>query len=505
MVSNGEIPLRDVVRVVRKFWCILPIAISVGTIGAFAALKILPKRYTSQTVVLVDPQTVSPDVIKPVVAETLGPRLASMQQQILSRTRLEPLINKFDLYAEDREKHSMDDLVARLQKAIEVVPMEPMSGTSRQLPGFSVQVTFGDPIHAQQICGEITSMFISENSKARVEQGQQTTSFLTTELDDAKRKLDAQDAALAQFKQRYLGALPDQEQTNLSLLMGMNSQLDANTQALSRAQQDRAFNQALLSQQEANWKVANATTGGQSPETIDQRLATLQDQLVALRAKYTDEYPDVVKLNSQITDLKRQMAAEPPPSPQTASDRPAAGEPPQLQQLRAKLHQDEVNIADLIKREAQIQEQIRVLQGRIQSSPAVEQQYKELTRNYQTALDFYNTLLKNREQAAMATNLEQRQEGEQFRVLDPPSLPTSPSFPKKATVLGGGVGGGLALGLGVLFLIALGDKAIYTEQDVEKCLEMPVLACVPKLDCLSRGPEAGPKSTSTWAVVDKHA
>lgn len=497
MVKNGEITLPDAKRVLRKFWWILPITVVVGLTGALVALKVLPKRYTSQTVVLVDPQSVSSAVVPPVVAENLAPRLASMQQQILSRTRLEPLITRFDLYGKDRAKISMDELVVRLQKSIEVVPMEPMSGTSRQLPGFSVQVTFGDPIHAQQICGEITSMFISENSKARVEQGQQTTSFLTTELEDAKRKLDAQDAALAQFKQRYLGSLPDQEQANLSMLMGMNSQLDANTQALSRAQQDRAFNQALLAQQEATIKAANATSSGQSPETIDQRLAVLQDQLAALRARYTDEHPDVVKLKSQIADLKSQLAAEPQPAIKAPADRPSAVESPQMQQLRAKLHQDDLNIADLTKREGQIQEQIRMLQGRIQSSPAVEQKYKELTRNYQTALDFYNTLLKNREQAAMATNLEQRQEGEQFRVLDPPSLPDKPSSPKKPVILGGGFGGGLALGAGILLLIALNDRSIYTEHDVESCLKMPVLASIPVLNGLVQrstdNAKAGPR------------
>jgi len=363
--------------------------------------------------------------------------------------------------------------------------MEPMAGTSRELPGFSVKVTFDDPLRAQQICGEITSMFMAENSRARVEQGQQATSFLTQQLEEAKGKLDAQDAKLAQFKQRYLGSLPDQEQTNLSLLMGMNSQLEANTQALSRAQQDKAFNESLLSQQEANWRPSQS---GQNPVTVDQQLAALEDQLAALRSKYTDEHPDVIKLKAFIADLKKQIAAQ--PRVQEKNDTAgltAVSEPPQIQQLRAKLHQDNLNLADLTKRQEQIQEQIRILQSRVQSSPAVEQQYKELTRNYQTALDVYNSLLKNREQAAMSSNLEQRQEGEQFRVLDPPSLPDTPSFPKKPLFLGGGAGAGLALGLGILFLLATSDKSLHTERDVETYLKLPVLALVPLLDVAGQG------------------
>ncbi|MGB2621035.1 MAG: GNVR domain-containing protein [Candidatus Acidiferrum sp.] len=475
--------MADAKRVLKRYWWVLPITVLGCTALAVVAIKVLPKKYTSQTVVLVDPPAVSADIVKPVVPENIGPRLASMQEQILSRTRLEPVIQRFGLYPQERARNSVDDLVVRLRNSIEVVPMEPMAGTSNQLAGFTVKVTFDNPFLAQQICGEITSMFTAESARAGVQQGEQATTFLTQQLEDAKSKLDAQDAKLAQFKQRYLGSLPDEEQTNLSLLTGMNTQLEAATQAISRAQQDKAFNQTLLAQQEANW---HASQTGQNPETVDQQLASLQDQLTALRAKYTDEHPDVVKLKALISDLKKQMAGEPQPKNE-AANRPVLAEPPQIQQLRAKLHQDDLNIADLTKQQAHIQDQIRVLEGRVQSSPVVEQQYKELTRNYQTALDFYNSLLKSSEQAAMSTNLEQQQEGEQFRVLDPASLPDAPSFPKKPMFLGGGAGAGLALGLGILFLLAVSDKSLHTERDVETYLKLPVLASVPLFEVALHG------------------
>lgn len=481
MVRNGEISFEDAKRILRRYWWILLVTIASCTAFAVVAIKILPKRFTSQTVILVDPPAVSADIVKPVVPENLGPSLASMQQQILSRSRLEPVIQKFDLYEKDRNRYSMDDLALKLRDSVEVTPMEAMAGTSnRQLPGFTVKVTFDNAFLAQQICTEITSMFTAESARAGVQAGEQATSFLTLQLEDAKAKLDAQDAKLAQFKQRYLGALPDEEQTNLSLLAGMNTQLEAITQAVSRAQQDKAFNQTLLTQQEATWQ---ASQSGQSPETADQQLAALQDQLATLRSKYTDEHPDVVKLKALISDLKKQMAAAPPAQAKNeAASRLALGEPPQIQQLRAKLHQDDLNIADLTKQQSHLQDQIHVYEGRVQSSPIVEQQYKELTRNYQTALDFYNTLLKNKQQATMASNLQQQQEGEQFRVLDPASLPDKPSFPKVPMFLAGGAAGGLALGLGILFLLAVSDKSLHTERDVEMHLKLPVLSVVPLFD-----------------------
>jgi polysaccharide chain length determinant protein (PEP-CTERM system associated) len=488
MVQDGQIRLVDAKRVLRRYWWILLITIPVCIAASAVAVKVLPKKYISQTVVLVDAPAISADIVKPVVPENLGSQLASMQQQILSRTRLEPVIEKFGLYQRERKRYTIDELVVRLRDSIEVVPMEPMAGTAngnRQLPGFTVKVTFDNPVAAQQVCTEVTSMFTVESASVSVQQGRQATSFLTQELDDAKAKLDAEDARLAQFKGRYIGSLPDDEQRNLTLLAGANTQLDAATQALGRAQQEKAFDETLLRQQEASWRASQL---GQSPETDDQQLVALQDQLAALRSKYTEEYPDVVKLKARISDLKNKIATAPQVEEKKQKESiKALTEPLQLQQLRAKLHQDELNVADMTKQQAQMQQHIHALESRIQSSPLVEQQYKELTRNHQTALDFYNSLLKDREQATMATNLQQQQEGEQFRVLDPASLPDTPSFPKKPIFLGGGAGAGLALGLGILFLLAVSDKSLHTERDVETYLKISVLAAVPLFDTAGQG------------------
>jgi uncharacterized protein involved in exopolysaccharide biosynthesis len=227
---------------------------------------------------------------------------------------------------------------------------------------------------------------------------------------------------------------------------------------------------------------------GQNPETAEQQLIALQDQLTGLLARYTPEHPDVIKAKHQIEELKKHMAEGSKTGGQgSGSTHASAIEPPQMQQLRAKLRQDDVNISGLAKRQSQIQDQIHQLQARIQASPVVEQQFKEMTRSHQAALDFYNDLLKKHEQSAMATDLEHQQQSEQFRVLDPPSLPEKPSFPKKSYFAGGGLGGGFVLGLGLLYLIALTDKSMHTERDVELFLKLPVLAMVPMLELAKSG------------------
>jgi polysaccharide chain length determinant protein (PEP-CTERM system associated) len=480
MVRNGEITAEDAKRVLRRYWWILPITVvGCGTIAMILAM-VLPKKYTSQTLILVQQPTVPSDIVKPIVTEDLNHRLASMQEQILSRTRLEPIIEKLGLYPGLRRKTHIEDLVERLRTSIVVTPLVSMPGTQNQsLPGFYVNVTFNDPLVGQQICTEITSMFMEQNAHALEQQAARTTSFLSQQLDEAKAKLDEQDAKLARFKGQYLGSLPEQEQTNLNLLMGMNSQLEANTQALSRAQQDKVFNESLLNQQQANLELSQLQPG-KNPETLEQQLNDLQSQLTVLQARYTAEHPDVIKIKNAMEEVKKRIAEEPKTDPSANENvQTPRREPPQIQQLRAKLHQDDLNIADLTKRQTQIQNQIGVLQARVQASPMVEQQFKELTRNHQSALDFYNELLKKRNNSEMARDLQHQQEGEQFRVLDPPSLPDKPSFPKKPYFLGGGVGGGFALGLGILALIAFNDRSINTERDVELCLQLPVLGLIP--------------------------
>jgi polysaccharide chain length determinant protein (PEP-CTERM system associated) len=486
MIRNGEITMAEVKRIFRRYWWIPAfITVTLGAMGLAASL-VLPKKYKSTTLVLVEQPTVPKDLIKPVVTDDLNQRMASMKAQILSRSRLESIINKFGLYPQERQTAHIEDLVDKLKTAIDVELIQPMAGAmNNQPPGFNVSVTFDNPQLAQQICQEITSMFMEQNATVRIIQSNKTTQFLTEQLNEAKAKLEEQDKRLAQFKAEHLVSMPEQEQTNITLLGGMNTQLDATTQGLTRAQQDKSLNETLLTNQEATWKASQV--GQQNPETQDQEMTLLQQQLSALLAKYTPEHPDVIKVKAQIAELNRRMAEAPAPKVPAPGAQAALREPPAIQQLRARIKQDEFTIAELTKRQSQIQDQIRTLQGRLQASPVVEQQLKEMTRSYQTASEIYNDLLKKRENSAMATDLEHEQQGENFKVLDAPSLPTSPSFPKKIIFVGGGLAAGFALSLGILYLLAISDKAMYSERDVELCLKLPVLTNVPSFDVRAHG------------------
>ena len=439
MAAQRELTLQDYVSMLRRRWVLIATLAIIGTGAGFLALRVVPKRFTSQTLVLVQQPSVPSDLVKPVISDNSNQRLAAMQQQILSRSGLEPVIREFGLYNEDVGRVPTDVLVERLRNAITITPIQPMAETrAENLPGFTIAVVFHDPHLAQQICARITSMFLEEHVQQRQDQGNETTQFLTGQLQDAKEKLDQQDARLAAFKRRYLGSLPDEEQTNLNLLAGLTSQLEASTQALGRAQQDKSFAESVLSQQLAVWQASQA---GQNPESLEQQLGALQAQLVTLQSKYTSDHPDVIKLKNDIVTMKQHIDQAEQQKKSASAENPAktSAEPSQIQQLRAQIHQYDQVIKERTTQQENIQKQIGLYQARVQSSPAVEQEYKELTRDYQTALDFYNDLLKKREQSAMANDLDRSQQGEQFRVLDPANFPSTPSFPKKRFFVGGGL------------------------------------------------------------------
>jgi polysaccharide chain length determinant protein (PEP-CTERM system associated) len=364
------------------------------------------------------------------------------------------------------------------------------------LPGFTVTVVAEQAYLAQQICTEITSFFMQQNVLLRERRAEDTTQFLTKQLQESKRKLDEQDAKLAEFQRRYMGELPDQMPANFSLLTGLSSQLEATSQALNRAQQDKMFIQSMLDQQKPAGTKPNQVEA--SPDELQRQLAILSERLASLQPQYTDDHPDVRRAKKEIAQLQKKIEdqAEARRSQETIVDRKEAVpiETPQAQQFRAELYRINVAIREKTAQQAQIQRQINTLQGKLQLTPAISQEYKALTRDYQTALNIYNELLKKQSDSEMATDLERRQQGEQFRVLDPPSLPQKPTYPNRPVFGMGGFVGGLALGVGIAFILETQDTTLRSERDVERLFKLPTLAQIP----LIGAPKNGSRSATVF-------
>lgn len=459
----------------RRGWMVAVPAISLALLG-FALTFVVAPQYISQTLILVEQQKVPDDYVRPVVVEDITARLASMKEQILSRSRLEPIIERFNLYGTSRM--SMDDRIDSVRKNIDIKPIHSEMARTGGLPGFFISYKDADAHTAQQVCGEIASLFVTANLNARAQSVEGTTEFLRSQLSDAKRALDEQDAKLAVFQSKYMGRLPGEESPNINMLTSLNTQLDATTQALSRMEQDKSYTESMMAQQQSY--APSGDHGASGPGAQQVELQNLVKEESDLTHRYTDDYPDVVAVRRRIKELRAEIASAPPASATTssASTAPNRNDPPALQQLRAQLRSLEQGIQAKKHEQSLISSQVRMYQDRISSSPQVLEEYKSITRDYQTAQGFYDDLLKKMNQSKMATDLERRQQGEQFSVMDQPNLPDSPTFPRRGVFVGAGFMAGLLLGTLFVAWREYRDTSMRSERDIWAFTKLPTLGVI---------------------------
>lgn len=476
MLGHRPLTREDYLTILKRRSWIVAIPAIVFPVIAFAASYLLSPQYISQTLVLIEQQKVPEKYVMPVVTEDLNGRLASMKEQILSRSRLQPIIEKYNLYSNGHM--SMDDRIDTARKSIDIKPIQSEIARTGGLPGFFISFKASDPHTAQLVCGDITSLFVNQNLTDRQNSAQGTTAFLQQQLADAKRNLDEQDSKLAKFQQTNAGRLPEQDNSNMNMLQSLNTQLDAATQQINRMEQDLSYEQAMLAQQSRDLGPATSSSSEPrvAPATQQLELQNLLAQESELTNRYTADYPDVVAVRRKIADLRKQMAQMTSAPAGAATSTAPRSEPLAMQQLRASTRAVEQGIVQKRKEQAGIQGQIHEYQARLSSSPLVQQEYATLTRDHQTSQQFYDELLKQSNQAKMAVDLERRQQGEQFRIMDEPNLPDSPAFPKRGIFGAGGLLVGLLFGIGIIALLEYRDTAVRSERDIWAFTKLPTLA-----------------------------
>jgi uncharacterized protein involved in exopolysaccharide biosynthesis len=412
-------------------------------------------KYTSQSEVLVSPPRIPDAVVQSVFTEDLTQHITTIGQRVLSPALLRPMVERLGLA---KEGQNVEDVISNIQPNMTIEPVPDFSdfgptankkaGTS-PVPGFYVNYTASTARDAQQICAALTSMVIEEDLKMRQEQTNGTTDFLTRQVEDAKQHLDDLDKQMAAFKNQHMGQLPGDEDNNLKILMGLNSQLDANTQSLNGATQDKAYTESMLAEQLAAWKTSQSAS---NRETLQQQLIDLQDRLIDLQARPTDDHSDVIKTKADIAQVKKKLAEINDISAtgtSTAKDNESGLEPSEVRQLRLQIHQYQDVIAQAIRDQKKLQQEIDVYQRRVASGPGIEMAYKELTRDYDNAEKVYQDDLAKQSTARMASQVEQQQQGEQMALLNPATLPDTPEFPNRLLFAGGGLIAGLVFWIGL--------------------------------------------------------
>jgi polysaccharide chain length determinant protein (PEP-CTERM system associated) len=496
----------------RKWYIIIPFALSV--IISFGVYKYLPKVYRASTVILVQPQRVPENYVRPTLTDSVAERLNTISQEILSRTRLERVIEEFNLYSDLLNKLHMEEIVDKMKTKIEV--------KVQRYNAFSISFEGTEPKTVMQVTNKLASMFIEENLKLRESRVGGTTEFISKELQTMESNLKKREDMIRRFKEKHMGQLPQQIDANLRILERLQQQFTTTSDNL-RAAEDRIvllqnqIEQVMDRQSERgpSSTILSARRGLTQSEDIhleagpqDSLVAQLNAQLNALKrdlanaeSKYTGSHPDVV-------DLKRKIAALEPRVKKMEEERERrlrevrkrweeniaesnlrASSPlsdPATERLvtqyKAQFRETQLEAKRLKEEMGNLKEQIELYQRRIEETPKREQEMVQLNRDYDILRIYYQSLVDKKYQSQMAENLERKQQGEQFMILDPARLPEKPFKPNRNSLLALGAMLGLAIGLGLAWALESMDRSFYEVSDLETYLGLPVLATVLNLN-----------------------
>lgn len=471
--------LSDLARAVwrRRVWFLVPVML--GAVAAVMVMKIMPPKYRAFTTVLVEPQKVPADYVKPTVTSNIEERLRTIEPQIKNRDNLERIIREVGLYPEVRGA-SLDRAVDQMREDLTV-----------RLQGDSFFIYFRgrDPVKVAKTANRVAELFIESNLQLRENQAQGTSTFLENEMEKTKARLELQEAKIAEFKRQNMGDLPEQRDTNLRGVEQLQTKLEINMDALDKAETRKLLLQTQIAEMRAQQarpsrrgSSGSAAAAPEPPSRLDQ----LRAQLAELRARYTDRHPDVIRAQAEIAQLEALEKGRPAPAAgSTAASRAADDDDrdagPMIDPtLKAELASVEMEIRSLHGERARILSDISSTQARLESVPRVEQELLSLTRDYDNIKNSYESLLDKRLNARLYENLEKSKQGERFTILEHARAPNAPYSPNKLLGLAMGL---LAGGLVGLLLALLRERTDPTYVDATSLQEafpgMPLLATIP--------------------------
>lgn len=471
--------------IVRRRWLILaPLCISL-TIG-LAVTLLATKTYMASTLILVQQQSVPTEYVRSVVTSSINQRINTISQQILSRSNLEKIIDQFGLY-ENQPSMYLEDKIAGMRSRINVKIERARHGAE----AFSISFRGGDPGKVMRIANTLASFFMDENLKVREAQAIGTSEFLDSELEKTRRRLEERERKLSDYRGKYLGGLPDELETNLRTLDRLQEQLAVKHEELRESK--AALNLVNSKLTDARQEAATALKATGTAETTAlndgvtdtrEKLTEAEQEYEDLLASYTEKHPDVIRARKAIERLEETLAEE--------SDDVTGGDEKQdspedlltnstiraLQLSRQQLTDD----VEKTKSDIQaIEDKMALYQARVEDTPKRELELQSLKRDYNNIRDIYNSLLDRKLEAELSVNMEKKQKGEQFRILDHARLPEKPISPNVKNFFLISLIAGLGLGGGIIFLLEFFDTTLRRDEQIEDDLGLTILASIPKL------------------------
>jgi polysaccharide chain length determinant protein (PEP-CTERM system associated) len=465
--------------VMRKKWLALAIFILSVSIAAVLCV-VLPKSYRSSTLILVEDQKIPENYVKGIVGSNVEERLTMIQQQVMSRTLLSQVISEHKLYQEQVRKEGIESVVELVRKGIKVEMFgTPGPGARTSVEAFKISFAHENPVLAMKVTAKVASQFIEQNLKVREQLVEGASEFIKQELSLAKARLESQEQAISTFKTKYMGELPGQMEANLRALDRLQSDRTAITEGVSRLNDRLGMVEKAMKEYEATGITSPGVpvTPGKSGDPVTIRLIELERNLATLSAEYKENYPDIIATKQEIEKVKAQLAGRTDDGDSKIESKVPID--PYLRELHKQRDEIKIDIASLKERQVRLTGQMKDFEGRVERSPAREQELMILLRDYGNLQENYRTLLDKRLNARVAENLEKRQKGEQFRIIDPANLPQKPETPDVLKIMLMGLAIGCGLGVGAPIALEQFQPAFRKSEDVEALLGLPILASIP--------------------------
>ena len=494
-VTRSRSPL-DMLQAVwgrRKWLAILVFAVPIA--AGVPLITFLPNVYRSTASVIVENQQVPETFVRPTVTGAVELRLNTISQEVLSRARLAKLIETFDLYADLRKHASLEAAITSMRRDIKLeVKSTQLKGLREATVAFTITYQGNDPATVARVTNTLASFYAEENIRTRERQASGTADFLKVQLGETKTRLDRLEQRVSGFKRQHLGELPQQMDANLQTLERLNDQLRRNTDSQTRAAERRQTLSSQLAEAESLLafsfvpSASGGPAGSGSPLAPPElRLAQKKEDLARLRTQFSDRYPDVVQLAAEVATLERELAAakaraKSDPSPTTGSPAPpTVATSPYTLRLKEALSDVQTDLKVLKTEEGRIREGIASYQARVENVPKREQEFTELARDYDSTRDLYRSLLKRYEEAQLAESMEQRQKGEQFRILDQAVANSQPAAPNRPRLLVIILASAIGLALAAAVLAEHLDTSFHDVDQLRGFSNVPVLVSIPRI------------------------
>ncbi|MEK6778004.1 MAG: GNVR domain-containing protein [bacterium] len=529
MEQTKVMDIRDVWRIIRKRrWIILIPAISIFTVVTLIAY-ILPAIYKSETLILIEDQKIPLEYVQSTVTSQVEERLNVINQRIMSRTKLEEIMRKFNLYAEYNDDWTREEIIEKMRKdiAMEIVSAQGVSKSGQPVTftvAFKLSYEGKDPRTVQAVTSELASLYIGENLKVRVDASAMTTRFVSDELKKMETEIARIGKDISDFKQQHLDELPEQMQVNIANIDRYERYLETNHRDLEMAKSNLVFlkGQLVMTNADATMisssgqrvlspkeqleldktqmismqsklsdnhpdmielkkriaRLESEVNSGGEIKTLKESLAGKESELAAIASKYTEKHPDVVRIKAEIEDLKKKIEAV-----ENAPDLEYASNPtnPAYINLQTQIESKRLEIPALEQQEKEYKRLIEYYQQKVANAPVVDKTLASMQSDYDVARTNYQALTNKETQAKISESLENRQQGERFAIIDPAQMPEEPYKPNRIAIIFIGFILGIGAGAGAGFLSEYQDQSFSSLDDLRGFANLPVLAVIPKV------------------------